>query len=144
MKILKTFHLQGNITMARSGDSHKTALWQQRLADFEAGSQSVAEFCNSVGCSIASFYQWRRKVGGDSSSPQSSSLGLAMNGRGRMDRSSNSQRPFTGSAPSAFLPVTLRSATAVVVTLANGTRLELACDPHSVLQSILQQSRAGQ
>lgn len=130
--------------MARSRDPHKAALWQQRLADFEAGSQSVAEFCKAVGCSIASFYQWRRKVDGDSSSPESSSLGLATNGPGSNERSRISNRHSIASAPSAFLPVTLRSAAAVVVTLANGTRLELACDPLSVLRAVLQQPGAGQ
>lgn len=40
----------------------KAQLWANRLRQFENSSLSVAQFCQSIGCSIPSFYQWRRKL----------------------------------------------------------------------------------
>ena len=41
--------------------SSKQHLWAKRLAEFDKSGRSVAQFCHSIGCSVASFYQWRRK-----------------------------------------------------------------------------------
>jgi transposase-like protein len=40
----------------------KAQLWNKRLRQFENSSLTVAEFCQSVGCSIPTFYQWRNKL----------------------------------------------------------------------------------
>jgi len=40
----------------------KSLLWAKRLRQFDSSSLTVAQFCDSVGCSIQSFYQWRRKL----------------------------------------------------------------------------------
>ena len=40
----------------------KTQLWNKRLRQFENSSLTVAEFCQSIGCSIPTFYQWRNKL----------------------------------------------------------------------------------
>jgi hypothetical protein len=50
--------------MPQSTDS-KTKLWAKRLRDFENSSLTVAQFCNSVGCSVPTFYQGRRKLADD-------------------------------------------------------------------------------
>ena len=47
--------------MAQSIES-KTQLWNKRLRQFENSSLTVAEFCQSVGCSIPTFYHWRNKL----------------------------------------------------------------------------------
>ena len=47
----------------------KVELWRERLARFETSEQSVAEFCRSLNCSVPSFYQWRRKLRGERTSP---------------------------------------------------------------------------
>lgn len=47
--------------MSRSYDT-KAQLWIKRFREFEASSLSVAQFCQSVGCSSPTFYQWRRKL----------------------------------------------------------------------------------
>ncbi|MCE3018766.1 MAG: hypothetical protein LW870_23210 [Pirellula sp.] len=47
--------------MAQSIES-KTQLWNKRLRQFENSSLTVAEFCQSIGCSIPTFYQWRNKL----------------------------------------------------------------------------------
>lgn len=46
---------------AASG-SNKVQLWSERFRQFEKSSMTVAQFCQSVGCSIPTFYQWRRKL----------------------------------------------------------------------------------
>lgn|SRR5690606_21045362 len=35
--------------------------WRDRLTRFDAAGVTVAEFCRSEGCSVASFYQWRKR-----------------------------------------------------------------------------------
>jgi hypothetical protein len=53
-------------------ESHPTTkveMWRERLARHEASEQSVAEFCRSVNCSVPSFYQWRRKLRLEQTSP---------------------------------------------------------------------------
>ena len=36
--------------------------WASRLAQFENSNLSVAQFCQSIDCSIGSFYLWKRKL----------------------------------------------------------------------------------
>jgi len=45
-----------------SAHSSKQQLWAKRLAEFEKSGFSVAQFCHTTGCSVASFYQWKRKL----------------------------------------------------------------------------------
>ena len=43
--------------------SPKTAqIWAERIAQCERSNASVAQFCQSIGCSPTSFYQWKRKL----------------------------------------------------------------------------------
>jgi putative transposase len=37
--------------------------WQQRIDAQIASGLSVSRFCQQHGCSVSSFYQWRRKLG---------------------------------------------------------------------------------
>lgn len=37
--------------------------WQDRLDRFDRSGLTVSQFCQREGCSPASFYQWRRKLG---------------------------------------------------------------------------------
>ena len=36
--------------------------WASRLAQFENSNLSVAQFCQSIDCSVGSFYLWKRKL----------------------------------------------------------------------------------
>jgi len=36
--------------------------WRRRLRRFENAGTTVAQFCRQENCSVASFYQWRRKL----------------------------------------------------------------------------------
>jgi len=39
--------------------------WRDRLGRFEQAKLTVAEFCQLEGVSVASFYQWRRRLAGE-------------------------------------------------------------------------------
>lgn len=48
--------------MPRKPSPATLSLWKERLDRYEHAGQSVREFCGSEGTSLASFYQWRRKL----------------------------------------------------------------------------------
>jgi transposase len=96
--------------MPQSTDS-KTQLWAKRLRDFENSSLTVAQFCNSVGCSVPTFYQWRRKLVADT--------------------------PAT-SAQSAFLQVQTKSDTAIQVKLPSGVVIIFPIDALDSLPKLLE------
>ena len=48
--------------MARSSNPQLVRQWRERLQRFHHAELTVAEFCQSEGYSVASFYQWRRKL----------------------------------------------------------------------------------
>jgi|JI8StandDraft_2_1071088.scaffolds.fasta_scaffold13934_3 hypothetical protein len=52
----------------------KSQLWQERIANYERSALSIAEYCRSIECSVASFYQWRRKL--RQSTPKSAFLSV--------------------------------------------------------------------
>ncbi len=53
--------------MSRSSDSDKLALWRKRFAGFSNSGLTVARFCARERVSTATFYNWRRKLGAESS-----------------------------------------------------------------------------
>jgi hypothetical protein len=48
--------------MSRGTNSQKRTQWLDRLDRFAESNLSVAEFCRQEQVSVASFYQWRRKL----------------------------------------------------------------------------------
>jgi hypothetical protein len=54
--------------MPRLPDPELMAAWEARLASFERSQLTVAEFCEVENVSVASFYQWRRKLEGQAGS----------------------------------------------------------------------------
>jgi len=52
--------------------SSKTAkIWAERIAQCERSNAPVAQFCQSIGCSLTSYYQWKRKL---AAKPQTSAF----------------------------------------------------------------------
>jgi transposase-like protein len=101
--------------MSRSANPGKRSQWFDRLQRFTRSKVSVAEFCRSEQVSVASFYQWRRKLTG--SSPGLPGL-----------------RPPTRAS---FVPVQVTRAADLQVTFPNGVRLTLpAHDDELVRMSI--------
>ena len=58
----------------RAEQISKSHLWQERIANYERSALSVVEYCRSIECSVASFYQWRRKL--RQSTPKSAFLSV--------------------------------------------------------------------
>jgi transposase len=96
--------------MPQSIDS-KAQLWAKSLRDFENSSLTVAQFCRSVGCSLPTFYQWRRKLAGD--------------------------KPAT-LAQSSFLQVHTKSDTAIQVKLPSGVVIIFPIDALDSLPKLLE------
>ena len=48
--------------MSRNSNPELVRQWRDRLRRFDDAELSVAEFCQLEGYSVASFYQWRRKL----------------------------------------------------------------------------------
>jgi len=57
--------------MPRLRDPELMAAWRERLARFERSQLTVAEFCEVENVSVASFYQWRRRLEGQAGSVSS-------------------------------------------------------------------------
>lgn len=87
--------------MGRQINWEKRREWEDRLARRESSGLTVAEFCEWEGVSVAAFYQWRKKVCGETSSrPSPTQHASAMGRDGGVMKS-----PLT--TTSAFLPVHL-------------------------------------
>lgn len=71
--------------MARKADGAKRELWSRRLREFERVGGAVAEFCRREGVSVASFYEWRRRLGSTRTGSQREGLpaGGGVAGRGQ-------------------------------------------------------------
>lgn len=48
--------------MSRLPQPNKAQTWKQHFATFERSDLTVAQFCQSIGCSIPTFYHWKRKL----------------------------------------------------------------------------------
>ncbi len=101
--------------MAGSADSQKVQQWQRRLARFQKSRLTVAPFCQDEGVSVASFYQWRKKL------PQLSKP------------TAEAVRPAA-----SFTPVRLVTSPSVAVRLPGGTELDVPATDPQLLQLVLQ------
>ncbi|MCP3994746.1 MAG: transposase [bacterium] len=97
--------------MGRKRSSGAEAVWRERLARFQGGGLTVAEFCRREGVSGPSFYQWRKRL---------------QQGRGLLretqqcDRSTDDARK-TGH----FVPVHVSGLTAAVIELPHGVTVRV-------------------
>ena len=48
--------------MSRFASPKTAQIWAERIAQCERSNAPVAQFCQSIGCSPTSFYQWKRKL----------------------------------------------------------------------------------
>lgn len=87
------------------------AVWRERLARFEGGDLTVAEFCRREGVSEPSFYGWRKRL------PQ---------GRRRADRRRQQDRTTADVKKSSpFVPVHVSGLTATVIELPGGATIRV-------------------
>jgi hypothetical protein len=101
--------------------SGKAAVWRERLRRYERAEMTVAEFCQREGVSVASFYQWRKR------------LAEASAGRRQM-RSTPRQRP---EAAPAFQQVMLAGSDVVAIELPSGVRMELPAHQVQLVRAVV-------
>jgi hypothetical protein len=104
--------------MPRANTAIQLQLWSERFKQFSQGSQSVQKYCEAAGCTPASFYYWKRKVG------TASQPGVSL----------------PASQRSAFVPIVVRDnrSSRVLVCVKDGTRIAVPVDALGALQSVLQ------
>jgi len=101
--------------MVRGCDVAKARLWRERLARFDDGGMTIAEFCGTEGVSTASFYAWRRKL----ATPQ--------------------QATPRKKKPSVFEPLTIAATATVVIRLPGGASIEVPAASQDALRTIVGQ-----
>jgi hypothetical protein len=102
--------------MSRASSSEKRQQWVERMQRYTASGLTVAAFCVAESVSIASFYQWRRKL-------------------------SPAPEPVQGSSPEPskqrFVAVRIAGVAQLDVYLPNGTRICLPGSDASLIDAVV-------
>lgn len=112
--------------MARTADVGLRATWEQRLQRLETWTGTVKQFCVKERVSMASLYQWRRKLDSNGSASRTQ-------GQGGCQRTARN-RPSSGPA---FVPVQVVGSAVVEVYLAQGVRLLIPADATDALSTVV-------
>lgn len=114
--------------MSRKPDLAKREAWRKRLSRYDRQTFSVEEFCWRNGLSVASFYQWRRKL-------REATTGSSVSSGGR----ESATRP--SALLSGFLPVEITglpsSAGCIEVLLPGGPRLWIPCHESQAIRTVI-------
>ena len=104
--------------MVRSTNQAKLQLWKSRFEQFAKSQLSVQQFCRSVGCSVASYYHWKRKL----------------------QASDTAEFPCVSQSMPGFIPVTIRQDEARVVSieLPGGTKIQLPTNAIEALRLVIE------
>ena len=102
-------------------------VWKQRIREFDQGTASVADFCQRLGVSAVSFYQWRKRLKPASSAPANVPKPPA-----------KLARPRKAAANMKFLPVELVGPTNVEVQFPCGARVLVPSHDHEAIRTVLQ------
>lgn len=126
--------------MTRMVDGSKWETWRRRLAAFDGGDSSVAEFCRCAGVSVASFYQWRRKL----------QRRTAVSTHARRSESSSARRAgrpafrSRGTVPPvSFVPVEVTGGSSIEVHLPNGARVLIPCHDRKAIRTVIATVASG-
>jgi len=103
--------------MGRSASVSRRLQWQKRLGRFTRSKLTVAEFCRGEHVSVASFYQWRRRLAETETAEEAN---------------------VKKSATPAFIPVQVASVANLQVVFPNGTRLTLPAHDHELVKLSIQ------
>jgi len=103
--------------MARPANPKVVQLWKDRFAQLTKSQLTIHQFCQSIGCSVASYYHWKRKLQG----------------------SAAESKTVPHSKP-GFIPVTIRQDVARIVNveLPGGTKVHLPVDAIEALRLIIE------
>ena len=109
--------------MGRKQSSGAEAVWRERLARFDSGDLTVAEFCHREGVSNPSFYQWRKRLKQRKRQPKRHSR----TGRAApvKDRSSR------------FLPVNVAGLAEAEIEMPNGIKVRVPVSDAQVLRTAI-------
>ncbi|OYW23564.1 MAG: hypothetical protein B7Z55_03425 [Planctomycetales bacterium 12-60-4] len=107
--------------MPRTPSQAKFQLWKERFEQFKQGHQTVQQFCQSLGCTSATFHYWQRKLEPTAQRKTHTNV----------DETSN------------FVPVVLRggSSRSIMVRVNDGTRIAIPVDALSALETVLQHAQ---
>lgn len=95
-------------------DASKSALWRERFRQFSSSGLAVARFCARERVSVATFYHWRKKLGGVA------------------------RRERRASPPGAFRQVAVvPPASAVSIQLPCGTRIEVRGEDLDAVRTVI-------
>ena len=100
--------------MGQSASAIRRSQWQQRLQRFTRSQMTVAEFCRREEVSVASFYQWRRKLAETATAAEA-------------------EVPFAPSAGPTFIPVRVAAGASLQVVFPNGAQLTLPAHDHELV-----------
>ena len=109
--------------MGRKQSFGAEAVWRERLARFDRGDLTVAEFCRREGVSNPSFYQWRKRL----------------QQRGRRARRVEQADPgaSTVGLPGRFLPVNVAGLSEVEMELPNGIKVRVPATNAELLRTAI-------
>ena len=109
--------------MARRTNPLKIQLWKDRLTSFHDSGKTVAVFCQSLPCSVNSFYAWKRRI---ETAPE---YDIAIEAPQKQAQK-----------PTAFLPVMLRSARKLFVSnqLPDGVSILGPCEATDAIRIVLE------
>jgi hypothetical protein len=102
-------------------------VWKQRIREFDQGTASVADFCQRLGVSTVTFYQWRQRL-----KPASSASAKVPK------PAAKSARPRKAAANMKFLPVQLLGQQNVEVQFPCGARVLVPSHDHEAIRTVLQ------
>ena len=114
--------------MSRLKGAELWELWRVRVRRFVDCGQTVAEFCQWEGVSIAAFYLWRKKLR-EEDAPKHRTPLTAKSG-------DTHRRPLFVPIVSSSRPVEATGAV-VVMTLSDGTRVELPANDHQLIAHVV-------
>jgi hypothetical protein len=113
--------------VARSVNPKLVQHWKARIEQFNRSQLTVHQFCQSLGCSVTSFYHWRRKTQADMAS---------VDGKAGVNTTE-------ASSDGGFIPVMVRqdSAGVIKIGLAGGTTIHLPVQAIEALRLVLEQDQ---
>ena len=109
--------------MGRKQSSGTETVWRERLARFDRGDWTVAEFCRREGVSNPSFYHWRRRLGQ----------------RHRPARGVEPEASGASAAevPGRFLPVNVAGLSTAEIELPNGLKIRVPATNAEALRAAI-------
>jgi hypothetical protein len=133
--------------MARTPDLTKLQTWQKWLEQLANSKQSPRQFCDSIGCSMTTFYYWKRRCEQAALAAATGSAGAIIDPRRHFaDRIEPSGASCAAQVQSSFLPVVVRapsSSSVILVRSQCGLKITVPADAIGALEVVLQNLRRG-